>query len=771
MTGIGRELPAPLYLERVVEQIRRSAEHSAAVQVFKAEVELQLGKKIKALRSDRGGEYLSQEFKDYLNMVRSMFNLTTLPLSFWDYALESAVRILNMVPTKKVDKTPYEIWHAKWRICLYMKGYPKETMGYYFYFPPENKVIVARYGDFLERDLISQEFSGRDCDLEDDHIDTLPSENTHKRDSIGDLGEPANYRAAMIDPDKVLWQGAMDEEMKSMKVNKVWIVVDRPPNAKLRLVAKGCTQTYGIDYEETFSPVADIRAIRILIAIAAYYDYEIWQMDVKTAFLNGRLDEDIYMEQPEGYVDPKFPNGVCKLQRAIYGLKQASRQWNKRFDEEIQKDLDLIPKSIYPVTVRCTRPDGGPPVLLKPGQSYQQNPGKKLHWVANIDVTVFSDAPGKAIKMIQSLRRLAITLSRLQRSVQFRDYTNDEIPPPPSSSQTPTQQTPHTVSTIQPPILKKEEYGIWAMKKNIIGHTDYLIWEVITKWEWTKLGVDSLSFDDLYNNLRVFENDAKGSTASSTSTQNVAFVSENTSSTNDVSTAYSVSNTSGQNSQYEQTSSYSLLANQSSCPQLDHEDLEQLDEFDLEEMDLKWQEDSKALVTLNGEGVRYGPVTQKEERRLCYLMACNSPSSAQTQRFVTAGGMHAVPPPMTGNYMLSGPDVEIDYSQFTYDCSVETHESLPEPTVNEPKVVNQPKVRSGAPIIKEYESDSEDEHVSQPTKEQEQPSFASTNKQVKTPRETVKNQFTHSKNPTVEKKELDMDLLQEHVLYMEVLVI
>ncbi|GJS62218.1 hypothetical protein Tco_0657002 [Tanacetum coccineum] len=105
-----------------------------------------------------------------------------------------------------------------------------------------------------------------------------------------------------------------------------------------------------------------------------------------------------------------------------------------------------------------------------------------------------------------------------------------------------------------------------------------------------KPGVDSLSFDDLYNNLRVFENDVKGSTASSTSTQNVAFVSENTSSTNDVSTAYSVSNTSSQNSQYEQSSSYSLLANQSSCPQLDHEDLEQLDEYALEEMDLKWNQ-------------------------------------------------------------------------------------------------------------------------------------------------------------------------------------
>nr|GFB58980.1 retrotransposon protein, putative, Ty1-copia subclass [Tanacetum cinerariifolium] len=106
---------------------------------------------------------------------------------------------------------------------------------------------------------------------------------------------------------------------------------------KARLVAKGCTQTYGVDYEETFSPVADIRVIRILIAIATYYDYEIWQMEVKIAFLNGFLEEEIYMEQPKGFIDPNHPRKVCKLQRSIYRLKQASRSWNKRFDEEIKK--------------------------------------------------------------------------------------------------------------------------------------------------------------------------------------------------------------------------------------------------------------------------------------------------------------------------------------------------------------------------------------------------------------------------------------------------
>ena len=93
---------------------------------------------------------------------------------------------------------------------------------------------------------------------------------------------------------------------------------------KARLVAKGFTQKEGIDYEETFSPVTMLKSIRILLSIAAYFDYEIWQMDVKIAFLNGYLDETIYMVQPEGFVAKGQEQKVCKLQRSIYGLKQAS---------------------------------------------------------------------------------------------------------------------------------------------------------------------------------------------------------------------------------------------------------------------------------------------------------------------------------------------------------------------------------------------------------------------------------------------------------------
>jgi len=130
---------------------------------------------------------------------------------------------------------------------------------------------------------------------------------------------------------------------------------------KARLVAKGCTQTQGIDYEETFSPVASIKSIRILIAIAAFHDYAIWQMDVKTAFLDSYLSEDVYMVQPEGFVNPKHPNKVCKLQKSIYGLKQVSRSWNLRFDEKI-KEFDFSQNQDEPCVY--IRASGGKVVFL-----------------------------------------------------------------------------------------------------------------------------------------------------------------------------------------------------------------------------------------------------------------------------------------------------------------------------------------------------------------------------------------------------------------------
>ncbi|GJV02028.1 retrotransposon protein, putative, ty1-copia subclass [Tanacetum coccineum] len=147
--------------------------------------------------------------------------------------------------------------------------------------------------------------------------------------------------------------------MQFMKDNQVWRLVDLPLNCKTvwskwifkektnidgnvhtykaRPEAKGFTQTYGFNYEETFSPVADIRAIRILIAITAFYDYEIWQMDVKNAFLNGYLDKDIYMVQPEGFVDPTSQkNDIIIMGNHIPSLQSVKTYLRKCF---AMKDL------------------------------------------------------------------------------------------------------------------------------------------------------------------------------------------------------------------------------------------------------------------------------------------------------------------------------------------------------------------------------------------------------------------------------------------------
>jgi hypothetical protein len=105
---------------------------------------------------------------------------------------------------------------------------------------------------------------------------------------------------------------------------------------KARLVAKAFKQIDGIDYDETFSPVMMLKSIGILLAIAIYFDYEIWKMDVNTTFLKRNLTEDVYMTQPEGFIDPKHARKICKLQKSIYGLKQASQSWNLHFDEVVK---------------------------------------------------------------------------------------------------------------------------------------------------------------------------------------------------------------------------------------------------------------------------------------------------------------------------------------------------------------------------------------------------------------------------------------------------
>nr|GEV74608.1 ribonuclease H-like domain-containing protein [Tanacetum cinerariifolium] len=337
-------------------------------------------------------------------------------------------------------------------------------------------------------------------------------------------------------------------------------------------------------------------------------------------------------------------------------------------------------------------------------------------------------------------------------------------------------------------------------------------WSQVALIMRTKPGLDTLSFDDLYNNLRVFERDVNGTIASSTTKQNMAFVfGESTSSTNNVSIAYSVSSLSVSKSQQEGSSSYtnevihSFFVNQSSAPQLDYDDLKKINDDDMEEIDIKWQvaiismrikkfykktgrkidfiakgnqdsrrrdvgyngnkardnsrrlayqEDLNALVIVNGEDIDWSGHVEEDAKSYAMMAYSNSGSDNEVQSCsqacadsyarlkklydeqrdklgdasveITAytlalkkesnledtpvndgyaDGIHAVPPPMTGNCMPSGPDVDINYSKFTYgpkqtladesnskpseytscesDSSVKPSLSVPEPVENE----------------------------------------------------------------------------------------
>jgi hypothetical protein len=161
-------------------------------------------------------------------------------------------------------------------------------------------------------------------------------------------GAPETFKEALNDPK---WTTSMDTEMKGIERNETWKLVPRSEAAdkkvvkcrwvyrtkkdglkKSRLVAKGFSQTHGVDYTETFAPVAKFTSVRALLALAANEDMEIHQMDVIAAFLAGDLKEEVYMEQPEGYevIGDDGEKMVCKLQKPLYGLKQAPRAWYTR---------------------------------------------------------------------------------------------------------------------------------------------------------------------------------------------------------------------------------------------------------------------------------------------------------------------------------------------------------------------------------------------------------------------------------------------------------
>jgi hypothetical protein len=176
---------------------------------------------------------------------------------------------------------------------------------------------------------------------------------------IGKMDDSASYKEAMKSENSLKWCETMEEELRSMNFNDILDLVEIPDGAKkvickwvykikyeskgkierfkVRLVAKGFTQREGIDCTETFSPVSKKDSFKIVVALVAHYDLELYQMDVKTVFLNGDLQESLYVAQLEGFAIEGKEHMGYRLKKSIYELKQASRQWYLKFDEVIKK--------------------------------------------------------------------------------------------------------------------------------------------------------------------------------------------------------------------------------------------------------------------------------------------------------------------------------------------------------------------------------------------------------------------------------------------------
>ena len=175
--------------------------------------------------------------------------------------------------------------------------------------------------------------------------------------------EPLKVDETLDDSD---WVMTMQEELKTFTRNEVWSLVERPKQNvigtkwvfrnkqdengvvtrnKARLVAQGFTQIEGLDFGETYAPIDRLESIRILLAYATHHDFKLYQMDVKSVFLNGPISELVYVEQPSGFEDLKFPNHVFKLDKALYGFKQAPRAWYECLREFLLKNGFVMGKA------------------------------------------------------------------------------------------------------------------------------------------------------------------------------------------------------------------------------------------------------------------------------------------------------------------------------------------------------------------------------------------------------------------------------------------
>ncbi|KAL5825663.1 hypothetical protein ACOSQ3_021726 [Xanthoceras sorbifolium] len=303
----------------------------------------------------------------------------------------SHLRVFGCISYVHIDSAERSKLDAKSNKCVFV-GYGGDEFGYRFWDYENRKIVRSRdvifnenlmYKDRSIAELSSstteaetkefaefEEISGSDVQISPETVQEEPSAPELRRSSrvpkpiqryspslhyllLTDSGEPECYDEAMQVEDSVKWESAMRDEMDSLMSNQTWELAELPPGKKAlhnkwvfrikeehngnkrykaRMVVKGFQQKEGIDYNEIFSPVVKLTTIRLVLKIVAAENLHLEQLNVKTAFLHGDLEEEIYMRQPEGFKEAGKENLVCRLKKSLYGLKQAPRQWYKKFD-------------------------------------------------------------------------------------------------------------------------------------------------------------------------------------------------------------------------------------------------------------------------------------------------------------------------------------------------------------------------------------------------------------------------------------------------------
>ncbi|GJT98754.1 putative ribonuclease H-like domain-containing protein [Tanacetum coccineum] len=505
------------------------------------------------------------------------------------------------------------------------------------------------------------------------NVSPIPTSRTHSvhpsTQILGDL-KSAKIFEALEDES---WVDAMQEELLQFKIQKVWILVDLPNGKKVigtkwvyrnkkdergvvdrnkaRLVAQGHRQEEGINYDEVFAPVARIEAIRIFLAFASYMGFIVYQIDVKSAFLYDTIDEEVYVSQPPGFVDPKCPKKVYKVVKALYGLHQAPRAWYAYLSTFLLKSgykRGTIDKILF------IKKDKNDIMYLKGKPKL----GLWYPRVSSFDLEAYSDS---------DYARANLDRKSTTGGCQFlgrKKYNHGNAR---------TEQL-WLLSIIEGRICAAARLALGqdAYKKKLIQvlkiHTDGNVADLLTKaFDVSRMAaLESCPKHNMIAYLEKTDGNAKFH-------EIMYFLTR--SSVHNALTGTLLENVESRELKITGGRMHGILETRMGA------------ELDRRRILKHWLQLREKSVFMNKES--------EIENQPLY------------DRFVTAEGMHAVPPPMTGNYMPSGPDVEIDDSKFTY--GPKQTQPMSEPVVNESNVECQPKVWSDATIIEEYESDSEDE--------------------------------------------------------------